>query len=129
MAVENGRDGNTNTHEASSSKSQVEEEITSSSKNGDQPGSDKSKPEEKIPFHKLFSFADSTDILLMITGTIGAIGNGLGLPIMTILFGELINSFGNNQNDKVVQVVSKVRTKENHYERYIIVFYYDRYQI
>ncbi|PON51595.1 ABC transporter [Parasponia andersonii] len=118
MAVENGRDGaETNTQEASSSKSPVLEEekaeTTSSGKNGGQQGSEeKSKPEEKIPFHKLFSFADSTDILLMIAGTVGAIGNGLGLPLMTVLFGQMINSFGNNQNNKdVVDVVSKVSLK------------------
>jgi ATP-binding cassette subfamily B (MDR/TAP) protein 1 len=46
----------------------------------------------------------------MIVGTIGAIGNGLGLPLMTLLFGEMIDSFGSNQSniDDVVQQVSKV---------------------
>ena len=45
----------------------------------------------------------------MIIGTIGAIGNGVCMPIMTILFGDLVNAFGENQsNDEVVDVVSKV---------------------
>ncbi|XP_062084632.1 ABC transporter B family member 11-like [Humulus lupulus] len=113
MAVENDQ-------EASSSKTQIEEETalhsTKSDKNNNEEKeqeSGKSKvPDEKIPFHKLFSFADSTDILLMIAGTLGAIGNGLGLPVMTILFGEMINSFGNNQtNTDVVKIVSKVCLK------------------
>lgn len=61
-----------------------------------------------VPFHKLFSFADSTDILLMIVGTIGAVGNGICPPLMTVLFGELVNAFGENQTKDVVDVVSKV---------------------
>lgn len=114
MAVENGQEGDTNTQEASSSKSQVEEEATSSSKNEEQ---QKSKPEDKVSFYKLFAFADGFDILLMILGTIGAVGNGLGLPLMTVLFGQMINSFGNNQNNKdVVEVVSKVK-------KYIIFYF------
>ncbi|MFS7976383.1 putative ABC transporter type 1, transmembrane domain-containing protein [Helianthus anomalus] len=45
----------------------------------------------------------------MIAGTIGAIGNGVCMPIMTILLGDLINAFGENQNNNnVVHVVSKV---------------------
>lgn len=64
---------------------------------------------ETIPFHRLFSFADSVDILLMALGGLGAVGNGMSLPLMTVLFGQLIDSFGQNQNDKnVVHEVSKV---------------------
>lgn len=106
MAVENGQDGDMNTQEARTSKSKVEEEIMSSGNNGNQ----QSKPVEKVPFHKLFSFADGIDILLIISGTIGAVGNGLGMPLMTVIFGEMVNSFGNNQNSKdIVDVVSKVK--------------------
>ncbi|GFP93630.1 ABC transporter b family member 4 [Phtheirospermum japonicum] len=64
-----------------------------------------------VPFYKLFAFADSKDKLLMIIGTIGAIGNGVSLPLMTILFGQLIDSFGDNQRHGVVAVVSRVALK------------------
>ncbi|KAI4384908.1 hypothetical protein MLD38_002993 [Melastoma candidum] len=64
-----------------------------------------------VPFHKLFSFADSTDVLLMVIGTVGAVGNGLGVPLMTILFGQIIDSFGQNSQADVVLVVSKVCLK------------------
>ncbi|KAM4086872.1 hypothetical protein ACJW30_10G135200 [Castanea mollissima] len=65
-----------------------------------------------VSFLKLFSFADSTDVLLMIIGTIGAIGNGLGMPITTILLGEMVNILGSNQNNKdIVREVSKVCVK------------------
>jgi len=85
-----------------------------SSTNGER--EEKSKQKEKpetVPFFKLFAFADSTDILLMVVGTIGAIGNGMGLPIMTLLFGQMIDTFGSNQqNANVVEAVSKVKHKK-----------------
>lgn len=62
-----------------------------------------------VPFYKLFSFADSTDIILMIIGTIASIGNGVCMPVMSILIGELTDAFGQNQNNnEVVDKVSKV---------------------
>lgn len=112
MAGENGVNGGTpQEHEETTLKNQVEEK--SSGTNGDHQASDKSNGDEKnekIPFFKLFSFADKTDYILMLFGTIGAIGNGSCMPLMTILFGEMINSFGNNQNNTdIVSVVSKVK--------------------
>ncbi|VYS61539.1 unnamed protein product [Arabidopsis thaliana] len=62
-----------------------------------------------VPFYKLFFFSDSTDVLLMIVGSIGAIANGVCSPLMTLLFGELIDAMGPNQNnEEIVERVSKV---------------------
>lgn len=67
------------------------------------------KKTKTVPFYKLFAFSDSFDIMLMILGTLGSIGNGLGFPIMTILFGDLVDAFGQNQaNTNVSNKVSKV---------------------
>ncbi|CAK7348531.1 unnamed protein product [Dovyalis caffra] len=111
MAVENGGNGDKNADGATTSESQVVKEKISGG-NGDQQKQEKSKGDEEtktVPFLKLFSFADSTDILLMILGTIGAVANGASFPVMSILFGDLVNSFGQNQNNKdVVDLVSKV---------------------
>ncbi|XP_034691211.1 LOW QUALITY PROTEIN: ABC transporter B family member 11-like [Vitis riparia] len=117
MAEENDLNGKNYMHEATtSSRGALETEtVKSSGQNGKQQDSEKSKEEGKpstVPFHKLFSFADSTDMLLMITGTIGAAGNGICMPLMAILFGDLIDAFGQNQNNKdVVDIVSKVSLK------------------
>ncbi|XP_031395094.1 ABC transporter B family member 11-like isoform X2 [Punica granatum] len=105
MAVENGLQGdNPGTAETAAA--------TTSSK-GPEDQTDKGDGKvNTVPFHKLFSFADKTDVLLMIVGTIGAIGNGISMPLMTVFFGELIDSFGQNQNNgDVVEVVSKVSLK------------------
>ncbi|XP_024981326.1 ABC transporter B family member 21-like [Cynara cardunculus var. scolymus] len=95
-------------------------EKASTSTSGDADAdADAVQPQEKqkestytVPFYKLFAFADSSDHMLMIAGTLGAIGNGICMPLMTILFGDLIDAFGQNQNtNDVVHVVSKVSLK------------------
>ncbi|KAJ8898760.1 hypothetical protein K2173_005065 [Erythroxylum novogranatense] len=61
-----------------------------------------------IPFYKLFTFADSMDVILMIVGTVSAIANGLSMPIVSILFGQMSDAFGQNQGKHVLHVVSQV---------------------
>ncbi|CAN1762584.1 ABC transporter B family member 11 [Linum perenne] len=57
----------------------------------------------------MFSFADMRDIVLMIVGTLGAIGNGLSMPLLAMIFGNLTDAFGQNQsNSDVVHSVSQV---------------------
>ncbi|KAK7282933.1 hypothetical protein RIF29_12063 [Crotalaria pallida] len=96
------------------SENGVDEATTSNNPPADTNGK-KSKQKEKaetVPFHRLFSFADSTDILLMVVGTIGAFGNGMGLPLMTFLTGQMIDIFGINQGtNHVVEEVSKICLK------------------
>ena len=112
--MEGSLEGDAGRNEAITSKGNGEAE-NGSAMNGDQQNCQKNKGDEKtkaVPFLKLFSFANSTDTALMIVGTIGAVGSGLGLPLMTILFGQLINTFGSNQNntDDIVHSISKVKT-------------------
>ncbi|XVF21987.1 hypothetical protein REPUB_Repub12eG0135900 [Reevesia pubescens] len=111
MASETGMNCHTDSHEASTSKSQEKpEKVSSVNGENKDSGSNKEDKTNTVPFYKLFAFADLTDMWLMIIGTIGAIGNGLCMPLMTILLGDLINAFGDNQanDDRVVDVVSEV---------------------
>ncbi|XP_010273385.1 PREDICTED: ABC transporter B family member 9 [Nelumbo nucifera] len=71
----------------------------------------KGEDQQKVPFYKLFTFADRRDVALMAVGTISAIGNGLSMPLMTLIFGELINAFGASNRSHVVAAVSKVSLK------------------
>ncbi|KAL1196719.1 ABC transporter B family member 11 [Cardamine amara subsp. amara] len=106
MSGDGAGEGDSVSHEPSTSKipKEGEEEETKKEKGDEKP--------KTVPFYKLFAFADSVDVFLMICGSIGAIGNGLCLPLMTLLFGDLIDSFGQNQNNKdIVDVVSKVCLK------------------
>lgn len=47
-----------------------------------------------VPFHRLFAFADGADAALMLLGAVGAVANGAALPLMTVLFGGLVDAFG-----------------------------------
>lgn len=67
--------------------------------------------EEKVPFYKLFSFADKLDVGLMIVGTVCAMANGMTQPLMTLIFGQLINTFGESDPSHVVHEVSRVSLK------------------
>ncbi|KAI3523833.1 hypothetical protein L1887_02274 [Cichorium endivia] len=65
-----------------------------------------------VPYHKLFAFADSIDYVLMVVGTITAIGGGISMPLQTLIFGELIDTFGGTtDNNVIVHEVSKVSLK------------------
>jgi len=64
--------------------------------------------EEKVSFYKLFNFADKLDVILMIIGFICAVANGLSQPLMALIFGKLINTFGSTDPSQIVKEVSKV---------------------
>jgi ATP-binding cassette, subfamily B (MDR/TAP), member 1 len=74
----------------------------SSPENGAAPeasGKKKKKAEEeevvaKVPFLKLFSFADRWDCVLMAVGSLGACAHGASVPVFFIFFGKLINIIG-----------------------------------
>lgn len=112
MVMDSGLNVEPNLRESTSLRGNVEAE-KSPDMIGHQKGLEKSGGDQStktVPFLKLFSFADTRDVCLMIVGIIGAIGNGLGLPLMTVFFGEMINVLGSNQHNKdVVRVVSKVK--------------------
>ncbi|KAI6679006.1 hypothetical protein NL676_039802 [Syzygium grande] len=89
MVIKNGATKDSRTNEVTTSRS-LEVAMMAAKRpavNEIELDSNKSKRDEKgnlVPFHKLFSFADSTDILLMVVGSIGAVGNDLSLPLMTV---------------------------------------------
>jgi ATP-binding cassette subfamily B (MDR/TAP) protein 1 len=63
----------------------------------------------KVPFHGLFKYADSTDVMLMLVGMVGALGSGMSMVVMTIIFGQMIDAFGAATPDTIVHRVNKVQ--------------------
>lgn len=45
-------------------------------------------------FFELFRFADSYDYIMMVLGTIGAIGLGASTPLFILFWGDFTNVFG-----------------------------------
>ncbi|CAL2226471.1 unnamed protein product [Prunus armeniaca] len=111
MAEENPVDGNVNKEQATTA-SNGHSAVEDSQNNPQDTSKSKEDGTKTVPYYKLFSFADSLDYLLMSVGTISAIGNGVCMPLMTIIFGNVVNSFGGTENNKeVVDAVSKVALK------------------
>ncbi|XP_043716624.1 ABC transporter B family member 2-like [Telopea speciosissima] len=54
----------------------------------------KEQKSHKVPFLKLFAFADFWDYILMFLGSIGACVHGTSVPVFFIFFGKLINIIG-----------------------------------
>jgi ATP-binding cassette subfamily B (MDR/TAP) protein 1 len=100
-------------HEDMTSHAVVDSGKNSTSRDKLQQDSNKTKGKEEttntVPYYKLFSFADSLDCLLIFVGTVAAVGSGISMPFMTIIFGDLVDSFGRTTNTKdVIHEVSKV---------------------
>ena len=66
---------------------------------GDQKKKKKEPPPPTVKAWELFKFADKWDVLLMIVGTLGAICLGASMPLIALLFGQLMDSFGKNTGD------------------------------
>ncbi|KAF5175694.1 Abc transporter b family member [Thalictrum thalictroides] len=67
------------------------------------------KKDQCLPFYQLFTFADKYDWFIMSVGSIGAIIHGSAMPVFFLLFGKMVNGFGQNQSDlhAMVHEVSK----------------------
>lgn len=63
----------------------------------------------RVPLHRLFAFADRTDVALMAVGAAAAVANGLAQPLMTFIFGDVIDAFGSASSPDVLRKVTKVR--------------------
>ncbi|XP_044148635.1 ATP-binding cassette sub-family B member 5-like isoform X4 [Bufo gargarizans] len=59
---------------------------------GHEENKQKEKPKAVGPC-EIFRYASRLDILFMITGFLGALGNGISQPLMFIVFGEMADSF------------------------------------
>lgn len=111
MTRENGLDEEIITEQASVSTSHSPGKLSQEppQKADTQQRKEKEENTQVLPYYKLYSFADLTDFVLIGVGTIAAIGNGICMPLLTLLMGNLVNAFGQNSNIKqVVDEVSKV---------------------
>ncbi|XBH77146.1 hypothetical protein VPH35_103667 [Triticum aestivum] len=64
--------------------------------------------EKKVSLLGMFRYADSLDVLLMVVGSLGAVGNGVAGSLMLVVFGDAINSFGESTTSTVLPAVTKV---------------------
>ncbi|KAM0895970.1 hypothetical protein ACQ4PT_023491 [Festuca glaucescens] len=63
----------------------------------------------RVPLYRMFAFADKTDAALMAVGAVSAVANGMAQPVMTFIFGDVINAFSSaGSSPDVLHRVSKV---------------------
>jgi len=68
---------------------------------------EKKKKKERVPFTKMvFNFADGTDKCLFITGYITAIATGIVIPGTLFIFGNILNSFGDDEPVSSVEAIN-----------------------
>lgn len=72
-------------------------------------GEENTKAAGRVALHRLFVFADRTDAALMAVGAVAAVANGMAQPLMTLIFGDVIDAFGSGITDGVVHRVVQVR--------------------
>uniref|UniRef100_A0A453FYL4 ABC transmembrane type-1 domain-containing protein n=1 Tax=Aegilops tauschii subsp. strangulata TaxID=200361 RepID=A0A453FYL4_AEGTS len=64
----------------------------------------------RVPLYRMFAFADRTDSALMAVGAATAVANGMAQPLMTFIFGDVIDAFGSAASSRdVLHRVTKVR--------------------
>ncbi|CAL4954981.1 unnamed protein product [Urochloa decumbens] len=63
---------------------------------------------KKVSLLSMFRYADRLDVLLMVVGAVGAVANGMAAPLVTVLFGNVIDSFGGSTTQNIIHKVSKV---------------------
>jgi hypothetical protein len=96
-------------HRAASNKSPAMDAAASADrKERDDKKQGEKKDAGKVSFTGLFRYADSTDVLLMLVGTVAAMANGVSQPLMTVIFGQVINAFGEATNNNVLSRVNEV---------------------
>jgi ATP-binding cassette, subfamily B (MDR/TAP), member 1 len=64
--------------------------------------------EGKVPILKMFKFSDSHDVALMVVGTAAALANGISQPMMTFIFGQMIDAFGGGTSADILDRVNSV---------------------
>lgn len=67
--------------------------------------------EKGFSLFALFKFADGLDIFLMVFGSICAIANGLAQPVMALLFGGVVDTFGTADYQHMPQDILRVSIK------------------
>jgi hypothetical protein len=75
---------------------------------GEEKGRKKMTKGGKAPFHDMFKNTDVTDMVLMLVGTVAAVGSGMSQVVMTIIFGRMIDAFGGATPDTILPRVNKV---------------------
>uniref|UniRef100_A0A0E0KMH3 MDR-like ABC transporter n=1 Tax=Oryza punctata TaxID=4537 RepID=A0A0E0KMH3_ORYPU len=60
----------------------------------------------RVPLHKMFALADRKDVALMAIGSAAAVVRGVSAPLMALLFGDVVDAFGDSSDSSLVYVAA-----------------------
>jgi hypothetical protein len=66
------------------------------------------KQPSPLPYWKLFRFADKLDLFLLTIALLAAIANGIIIPLVSVIFGDLINVLGDPTTTDIADEINKV---------------------
>lgn len=73
----------------------------------EKPKKGQSSKNSDISLLKLFKYADSTDLWLMILGTLGTIADGAATPGTMLIMSSLVNTIGVGVSENFIDTVNK----------------------
>jgi ATP-binding cassette subfamily B (MDR/TAP) protein 1 len=71
----------------------------------------------KSSFRSVFMHADAADVVLMALGLVGAVGDGLSMPVMLFITSRIFNDLGGSAADLLQEFSSKINEVRIHNTR------------
>jgi ATP-binding cassette subfamily B (MDR/TAP) protein 1 len=68
-------------------------------------------------FRSVFMHADAADVVLMALGLVGAVGDGLSMPVMLFITSRIFNDLGGSAADLLQEFSSKINEVRIHNTR------------
>lgn len=56
-----------------------------------------------VPYKELFRYATSSDKFLILVGIISSAGNGVTMPMFSVIFGDMTDAFSGDDPDKMLR--------------------------
>jgi ATP-binding cassette subfamily B (MDR/TAP) protein 1 len=65
-------------------------------------------------FRSVFMHADAADVVLMVLGLVGAIGDGVSMPVMLFITSRIFNDLGGSGAEVLQEFSSKINEVRTH---------------
>eukprot|EP00041_Stephanoeca_diplocostata_P031223 m.968231 g.968231 ORF g.968231 m.968231 type:complete len:1382 (+) comp23916_c0_seq1:200-4345(+) len=82
-----------------------EPEITTE-ESGD--STNKESDSKACSFRQLWRYSTGNDLILLVIGVVACVGEGAGMPMWTVLFGEALNAFDESQRDSLTDEIRDI---------------------
>lgn len=60
-----------------------------------------------VPYKELFRYATHSDKLLILIGIITSAGNGVMMPMFSVIFGNMTDAFSGEDSDKMLSAAGE----------------------